>query len=156
MSDRFLQINEILESGSATAYILKGNRRYPLFYATSIEGEVEIEKKDLNVLGRKGKLSRPTGWSGSGKIEIYYVTSLFTEMALEYSKTGKLPLFDMQITNEDKATELGRQTVIVKNCTPNKIPIISVNAEGEELKQEIEYTFDDFDLLEKFNELEGM
>lgn len=75
---------------------------------------------------------------------------------LEYKKTGRLPSFDIQVTNEDQSTSLGRQTIILKNCLAKGGILAKYDAGAEILDEEIEGTFDDWEMPETFSLLEGM
>lgn len=60
------------------------------------------------------------------------------------------------MTNEDPTSSLGRQTVMLKNCNINGGILTKMDADAEYLDEEFEFTFDDFEIPEKFNILEGM
>lgn len=77
-------------------------------------------------------------------------------MMLEYKRTGKLPRFDIQVTNEDPTASNGRQTIILKNCYFKGGILTKFDADAETLDEDIEGTFDDWEMPEKFNLLNGM
>ena len=64
--------------------------------------------------------------------------------------------FEIQVTNEDPTSSVGRQTVILKECNLNSIILAKFDADAEFLDEDIEFTFDDFAIPEVFHELRGM
>ena len=52
--------------------------------------------------------------TGSGNI--YYYTELFEDMVLEYINTGRMPQFDLQITNNDPTTSIGSRVMGYYGC----------------------------------------
>lgn len=121
-----------------------------MFWAKDLEATIEVEKTEVRTIGKRGIQNKPTGWTGSGSMNIYYVTSLFRRMMLQYIKTGVPVYFDMTITNEDPGSSIGKQTTALKNCTLNSINIAKFDAESEVLEESVDFTFDDVDILEVF------
>lgn len=121
-----------------------------LFFAKKVEGECEIKKTGLKVLGKRGEQSKPNGWVGTGSLTLYYITSLFREMAIRYIKTGVPTYFDLLVSNDDPGSTVGRQTTVLKNCTIDKAILAKLDVDAEVLDEEMPFTFDDADLLDKF------
>ena len=121
-----------------------------MFWAKNLNSTVEIEKTDVFTLGRRGKQSKPTGWTGSGDMTIYYITSLFRRMIIQYIKTGSPVYFDMTITNDDPASSVGAQTTVLKNCSLDSVTIAKLDVETQVLDETVNFTFDDVDMLDEF------
>lgn len=120
------------------------------FWAKNLEATVKVEKTDVYTLGKRGVQYKPNGWSGSGSMTIYYITSLFRKMALQYIKTGVPAYFDLTVTNNDPGSSVGTQTVILKNCTLDSVIVAKFDVESEVLDESVEFTFDDVDILDEF------
>ena len=120
------------------------------FWAKNLEATVQVEKTDVYTLGKRGAQHKPNGWSGSGTMTIYYITSLFRKMALQYIKTGVPAYFDLTVTNNDPGSSVGVQTVILKNCTLDSVIVAKFDVESEVLDESVEFTFDDVDILDFF------
>ena len=120
------------------------------FWAKNLEATVQVEKTDVYTLGKRGAQHKPNGWSGSGTMTIYYVTSLFRKLALQYITTGVPAYFDLTVTNNDPGSSVGVQTVILKNCTLDSVIIAKFDVESEVLDESVEFTFDDVDILDEF------
>lgn len=121
-----------------------------MFWAKNLEATVEINKTEVYTLGKRGAQNKPTGWAGSGSMTIYYVTSLFRRMALQYIKTGRPVFFDMTVTNEDPGSTIGPQTTVLKNCSLDSVILAKFDVESEVLDESVDFTFDDVDILDEF------
>lgn len=123
-----------------------------MFWAKTVEATVEVNKTEVYTLGKRGAQNKPNGWSGSGSMTIYYVTSLFRKMALQYIKTGIPVYFDLMITNMDPGSTIGSQTVVLKNCSLDSVIVAKIDVETEVLDEDVDFTFDDIDMLEEFTD----
>lgn len=121
-----------------------------LFFCKKVEGNCEIKKTGIRTLGKRGEQSKSTGWAGTGTMSIYYVTSLFRKMAIQYIKTGIPVYFDMMIMNNDPGSSVGPQTTVLKNCTLDKVMLAKLDVDAEVLDEDMDFTFDDADLLDEF------
>jgi hypothetical protein len=121
-----------------------------MFWAKNLEATAEIQKTEVRTLGKRGAQNKPNGWSGSGNMTIYYVTSLFRRMVLQYIRTGVPVYFDMTVTNEDPGSSIGAQTTVLKNCSLNSVIVAKFDVEADVLDESVDFTFDDIDLLDEF------
>ena len=110
----------------------------------------EIEKTDVYTLGKRGAQHKPNVWTGSGSLTIYYVTSLFRRMAVQYIKTGVPVYFDITVTNNDPGSSVGTQTIVLKNCSLDSVILAKFDVESEVLDESVDFTFDDVDILDEF------
>lgn len=67
-----------------------------------------------------------------------------------------MPTFDIQVANEDPTASVGRQTIILKNCLTKGGILAKFDADAETLDEELEGTFDDWEMPETFSLLNGM
>ena len=121
-----------------------------MFWAKNLEATATINKTEVYTLGKRGAQNKPNGWSGSGSMTIYYVTSLFRRMALQYIKTGVPVYFDMTVTNEDPGSSVGPQTTVLKNCSLDSVILAKFDVESDVLDENVDFTFDDVDILDEF------
>lgn len=121
-----------------------------LFYGKSCEAKVEINKTEVKTLGKRGSQHKPNGWNGTGTLTIYYATSIFRKMVMNYIKTGKPVYFDLTVINVDPASTIGTQTVLLKDCTLNSAILAKFDVESEVMDEQMDFTFDDADLLDEF------
>ena len=64
--------------------------------------------------------------------------------------------FDIQITNEDTTSAVGRQTIILKDCNLDGGTIAKFDATSKFLDEDYSFTFEDWEMPEKFKMLSGM
>ncbi|EHQ92094.1 phage tail tube protein [Desulfosporosinus youngiae] len=148
----FMKSEDAIIGKQARAFATINGRVEELFYAKSIEATIEKTKTDIPILGRMNVAKKSTGWSGSGTLTIYYVTSLFRALMLDYIKTGRDFYFDLQITNEDPTSSVGKQTTVLKRCNLDSVIIASFDASSDDaIEEEMPFTFEDADLLDQFN-----
>lgn len=121
-----------------------------MFWAKNLEATAEIQKTEVFTLGKRGAQHKPNGWSGSGNMTIYYITSLFRRMAIQYIKTGRPVYFDITVTNSDPGSTVGAQTTTLKNCSLDSVILAKFDVESEVLDESVDFTFDDVDMLDEF------
>lgn len=146
---------DTLSAGMAECYITIGERRYNFMQAINLEAKFEKKKSKVPILGKTGKGNKTTGWEGTGTCTAHYNTSIFRQMMLDYKNTGKDVYFDIQITNEDPTSGVGRQTIILIDCNIDGGILSKFDADAEYLDEEMEFTFEDFSMPESFKMLEG-
>ncbi|CAG5091881.1 Putative uncharacterized protein [Thermobacillus xylanilyticus] len=147
---------DAISGKQAYAYIKINGRQEELFYAKSLEATIEKNKVDVPVLGRTNTPQRAAGWSGSGTLTIYYVTSVFRRLMLDYIKTGRDFWFDLYVVNEDPQSSAGKQSVMLKNCNLDSVIIAKFDASSDDmLEEEMPFTFSDVELLDEFRTITG-
>lgn len=118
---------------------------------TKFESKIEYTKADVKRIGARMDGSKIVGAKGTGNMTVYYHRPEMRAMALEYLRTGKSPMFDVMVVNEDITSMAGKQTTIIKNIVPDGALLAMLDGESDDvLKEEIAFTFDDFDLLNQF------
>ncbi|MDR0915005.1 MAG: phage tail tube protein [Oscillospiraceae bacterium] len=120
-------------------------------YVKNVEASAEKEKSDIKVLGHRGTQSKTVGWSGSGSMTLYYITPLFRKMMLDYIKTGKDTYFTIIIENEDPASTVGKQTIVLYNCNIDSVVLAKLDVDSTELDEDIDFTFDNADMQDSFS-----
>ena len=138
------------QEGKAVANI--GGVIQDMFYVKSLEANVDKNKAELKVLGKKGTQHKTIGWNGSGTMTIFYLTSVFRVMMLRYVKTGVDTNFTITVVNEDKGSTIGKQTVVLYNCNIDSTVLAKLDVESDALEEEVSFTFDDFDILDRFGQ----
>lgn len=126
-----------------------------MIYTKKIEAKIEKQKKEINVLGYPGSKNKSTGWKGTGTATLYYMSSIFREKMLEYMNTGKDFYMDMFIVNDDPSSNAGRQKIWLKNVNFDGITLAMLDVDNTELNEEVSFTFDGADMIEKFNTVIG-
>lgn len=145
-----LSAKDIVSGQEGTAFMNINGRNVDMFYLKSIDTTVTMEKASVKTLGRRGEQHKTIGWSGSGSMTVFAVTSEFIEIALDYIKNGRVTYFDIKTTNEDPNSSIGRQSVLIRDVTLDEIPLSILDTESDFLEQDLSFTYEDVELLEKF------
>ena len=151
-----MHAKDTISASQAECYVTIDGNRYNLMQAISLEAKIEKTKKEVPILGKTGKGNKATGWKGTGSAKFHFNTSLFRELLARYKDTGEDVYFDIQVTNEDETAAVGRQTIILKDCNVNGGILTKFDADADYLDEELDFTFEDFDMPETFNLLDGM
>jgi hypothetical protein len=156
MNNNVMQAKDAVSASLAECFVTIDGNRYNFMQAINLEANIEKIKSQVPILGKTGRGNKSTGWSGSGNATFHFNTSIFRELLHRYKKTGEDVYFDIQVTNEDATSSVGRQTVILKDCNLDGGVLTKFDADAEYLDENFDFTFEDFEIPEKFNLLSGM
>ena len=145
-----------ISAAKAECYVTIGDNRYNFMSAINLEATMEKNKTEVPILGKTSKGNKSTGCTYTGSATFHYNTSIFRKMLYEYKKTGKDVYFDIQVTNEDPTSSVGRQTIILKDCNIDGGLLAKFDADEEYLEDEFDFTFEDWEIPEEFTMLDGM
>lgn len=140
----------------AECYVTIEGNRYLLMQGKKFEAKFNKEKTKVSILGKTGQGNKSTTWSGTGTMTIYHNTDIFDQLMLKFKNEGKDIYFDVQVTNEDPTSAAGRQTTVFTGCNIDGGVLAAFDAAGDMLEQEVEFTYEDFEIQEAFTLLEGM
>lgn len=156
MEKQVMNAKDSVSASLAECFVTIEGRRLNFMQAINVEANFEKTKTAVPILGKTGKGNKSTGWSGSGSATFHYNTSIFRKLMQRYKDTGEDIYFDMQVTNEDPTSSVGRQTVILKDCNIDGGVLAKFDADGEYLDEDMDFTFEDFEMPEEFAMLDGM
>ena len=151
-----MDAKDTVAANLAECFITIEGKRYNFMQLYKFESKMEINTSEIPILGKTGKGNKATGWTGTWSGTAHYNQSIIREMLYKYKKTGSLPSIEIQVTNEDPTSSVGRQTVILKGCIIKGGILAKFDADSEYLDEDIEGTFDDWELAERFSLLQGM
>lgn len=149
----YMDGKDALSGREGTAFITVDGEVKEIAYLKNIEASVELNKVELQTLGRRGTQHKVNGWSGSGSMNIYYITSLFRNMMIDYIKNGTVTYFDIQVKNNDQSSSAGKQTTVLKNCLIDGAVLTKLDIEADYLDEDIEFTFEDADIPDTFSDI---
>lgn len=147
----FLKASDTLSGQEGRAYATINGQTEEMFYVKTLEATVEKQKAEVKTLGRRGVQHKATGWSGSGTMTIFYMTSRFRQMMLEYMKTGIDQYFSIIVTNEDPSSSVGAQRIMLKDVNLDSVIMASLDTESDALEEEVSFTFEDVELVQPFS-----
>lgn len=156
MPNSIMHARDAISASLAECFVTIEDRRYNFMQAINLEANFEKTKTEVPILGKTGKGNKATGWKGSGSATFHYNTSIFRQLMKRYKDTGEDVYFDIQITNEDPTSTVGRQTVILKDCNIDGGLLAKFDADEEYLDEDMDFTFEDFEMPETFAVLKGM
>lgn len=155
-NNKLMDARDSISASLAECYATIEGNRYNFMQAINLEAKMEITKTQIPILGKTGKGNKPTGWKGTGSATFHFNTSVFRKLLYRYKETGEVIYFDIQVTNEDPSATIGRQTVILKDCCMDGGILAKFDADGEYLDEEMDFTFEDWEMPEEFKMLAGM
>ena len=137
MADRtIMNAKDAVSASLAECFVTIGDNRYNFMQAINLEANFEKNKTEVPILGKTGKGNKATGWKGTGSATFHYNTSIFRELMKRYKDTGEDVYFDIQVTNEDPTSSVGRQTVILKDCNMDGGLLAKFDADAEYLDED--------------------
>ena len=151
-----MKAKDAVSASLAECFVTIDGNRYNFMQAIDLEATFEKQKTEVPILGKTGRGNKSTGWKGTGTATFHYNTSIFRELMVRYKNNGEDLYFDIQVTNEDPTSSVGRQTVILKDCNIDGGILAKFDADADYLNEDMDFTFEDFEMPEKFNLLDGM
>ena len=133
----FLLEHDALNGKEGSAFMTINGRNIEMFGMKKFQSDAEFQEADFKVVGTRLVQKKTTGVSLTGSMTIYYGTPHFLRLLQEYIKTGRLPYFTLQITNEDPSTSVGTQTVVFYNVKLQKLPVAMLDADADFLEMEV-------------------
>lgn len=139
---------DAVSAGDGVAFLNINGKNVVLFYLKALEAKITKNKQEVKVVGRRAVGHKVTSWTGDGNIQIYEVTSAYKELFLDYVNNGVDIYFSIQVTNTDPRR--GREVKLLTGCNFDEIVFAKLSDDDSLLEQDIPFTFDGAELLEKF------
>lgn len=149
----FLLEHDALNGKEGSAFMTINGRNIEMFGMKKFQSDAEFQEADFKVVGTRLVQKKTTGVSLTGSMTIYYGTPHFLRLLQEYIKTGRLPYFTLQITNEDPSTSVGTQTVVFYNVKLQKLPVAMLDADANFLEMEVSFSYTSLEVLNYFNDV---
>lgn len=156
MANAIMNGKDAISASLAECYVTLEGIRYNFMQAINLEASMEKSKTEVPILGKTGKGNKATSWKGSGSATFHFNSSIFRKLMKKYKDTGSDFYFDIQITNSDPTAAVGSQTIILKDCNLDSIILAKFDADGEYLDEDMDFTFEDWEMPQEFTELNGM
>ena len=137
--------------GIATAEI--NGQVVELMELGNINVTIEKDKTEFKAMGTRNTQNKTTGWKGTGSMNVRYVSTRWAELMQRYVKEGIDTYFTIVVTNEDPGSSTGKQTIQILGCNLDSVDVAKLDTEAEILDQDVDFTFNDFNILESFNSL---
>lgn len=147
---------DAIHGAQGRAYVTIEGNRYLFAQLINLEAKMDKTKTQVPIMGRISKGNKATGAEYSGSATFHFNTSIFRKLLKRYKDTGEDIYFDIQVTNEDGSSTVGRQTTILKDCNMDGGIIAALDADADYLEDSIDFTFEDWDMPEEFTTLKEM
>lgn len=148
----FLLERDALNGKQGSAFMTLDGQNIEMFGMKKFQSDAEFQETDFKVVGTTLVQKKTTGVSLTGTMTIYFGTPHFLRLLREYLKTGRLPYFTLQITNDDPATSVGTQTVVLYNVKLQKLPVAMLDADADFLEMEVGFSYTNIEVLNYFND----
>ena len=155
MNYKTLKAVDAINGALGMVYIDINGTREPLLQVKDVEVNVKKNKSEIKVLGSTGTKHKANGWTGTGSMTVYYASSKFRKIMLDYMNTGKDTYFTLFIENDDPSSNLGRQNVVLRNVNLDETILAKLDISSTELDESMNFTFDKAEILSEFKEPEG-
>jgi hypothetical protein len=147
-----LNAPDTISGKEGRAYAKINGNNEELFFAKSVEANVDKNKSEVKSIGKRMTGHKVTGLNGTGSMTLYYLTPLFRSMIADYKKTGVDLYFDMVIENEDPQSSAGKQSILLMGCNIDSTVLAKLDGDSDDpLEEDADFTFEDFDILTPFN-----
>lgn len=144
-------------SKMAECFITIDGNRYNFMSAINVEVNFEKNKVEIPILGRMNKGHKSAGSSITGSGEFHKNTSIWNKIAYRFQETGEDVYFDMQITNYDPTTDIGRQTIMLYDCNFDSITLAAFDADSDDvLTESLDFTAERFEMPEEYTLMDGV
>ena len=147
---------DAISASLAECYATIDGTRYNMMQAINLEAKMEKTKAEVPILGKTGRGNKSVSWKGTGSATFHFNTSIFRKFMKAYKDSGTDFYFDIQITNYDPTSAVGKQTIVLKDCNLDSIILAKFDADGEYLDEDMDFTFEDWEMPETFSDLSGM
>lgn len=152
----FMKAADAISGSEGTLYANIDGNVVAVAECKTISAKIQKDKQEFKALGHRGKQHKATGWSGTGSMTVYFVTSMWTKMILKYVKEGVDTYFKLTFTNEDPTAEnTGKQVITLIDVNLDDAEIAKLDTEATFLDQQMNFTFSDIDMSEEFKRHKG-
>lgn len=149
-----LNAPDTISGKEGRAYAKIDGNNEDLFMAKTIEATIEKAKSEVKAIGKRMTGHKTTGGNGTGSMTLYYLTPLFRQLVKRWKETGVDIYFDMVIENEDPSSAAGKQSILLIGCNLDSVVLAKLDGDSDDpLDEDIDFTFEDFDILTPFNQI---
>lgn len=150
MAKPIMNTQDAISANHAECFVTLNGTRYLMLMAKDFEAKASINTSEVPRLGNVVIGHKAHTVVLSFSMTIYKCTEIFDDILDQFIKTGVMPVFDIQASNDDPATSVGRSSKIFNDCVLDGDVLLSMfNAEGDFVEQTIEGFCDSYSRPEK-------
>lgn len=152
MAGNYTRLADTISSTEGKAYITIDGTNRELFEIVSLKAQLDMITQSKRMLGHRMTQHKVVGAEGTGSMTMYFMNSDMLKLAINYIKNGKYSGLKLQVKNEDSASTVGSQEVLLLNVILKTIPVTTLDADSEDpITIDTDFTFDDIEGLNYFN-----
>ncbi len=137
-STKIMATNDAPVAKYAEVFVTLDGKRYAMLMCKNFEGKASISSQDVPRMGSIIMGKKPTTVELSFSMTIYKCTEIFDDVLDAFINTGVMPTMDIQISNEDPATSMGRTAKVYNDCVLDGDVLLSLaGSEDDFIEQEI-------------------
>lgn len=151
MAGNYTRLADTISSTEGKAYITIDGTNRELFEIVSLKAQLDMKVQSKRMLGHRMTQHKVIGAEGTGSMTMYFMNSDMLRLSIDYIKNGKYGGLKLQVKNEDGASTIGSQEVLLLNVILNTIPVTALDTDSEDpLTIDTDFTFDDIEGLSYF------
>ena len=124
-----------------------------LMELSNITVTIEKNKTEFKAMGTRNTQNKATGWTGTGSMTVRFISSRWAEMIQKFVKEGIDTYFTIVVTNNDPSSAAGKQEIQILGCNLDSIDIAKLDIDSEILEQDFDFTFNDFNILTSYKQI---
>lgn len=151
-----LSVMDTINGAEGECYVTIDGKRYLFMHLVNIKADGKINSTKVSIMGRANKGNKPGTIEYSGSATIHYGTDILRDIVYKYQEQGIMTYFDIQVINDDPVSSAGRKSTILKDCCLTNCPVAILDSDKDVLDEDISFTFERFEMPEKFSVISGM
>lgn len=148
----FTKPGDVITSNSGRVTATIDGNNILLAEIEEFEAKLEGNTEEVKALGRRLTGHKMTSMEGTGSTTMYHISSRFAEIAANWLETGVYPDISITVTVEDPSSPAGKQVFQLMGVIFKDSTLASLKADDGLLEVDTDITFDDFRILQKFND----
>ena len=155
MNENVIRGNDTIRGTDVTFTLEVDDERRNMIMAKSFDSSVDFNQEDVSRIGTRIVAQKNGTVALSGSCTIYYCDPIVRRIVKNFIDTGYWPDITAIVRNYDKDSRAGAQTTILNDIKFSKATIAKFDADSNMLDEDIDFTFESFDLPEEFTPLPG-
>ena len=129
-------------------YVTINGKVCAAFKIASVSAEVKVINEKRRFLGERMVQNAPRGMEGKGKVSYYHTTSALIDAMKKYREGREYPNITVQYYAD---SDDGRCEVVLRKVVMDSVSFGLIDDDSDEvIINESTFTFDDFDVIERF------
>lgn len=150
-NNAMMNAGDAVSAHRAECFVTINGTRYCMLMAKDFEGKAQVSTREVPRLGNIVVGHKADTVVLAFSMTIYKCTEIFDDVIEQFIRTGVMPTFTIQTSNDDQASSVGRSTKIYNDCVLDGDVLLSMfSSEGGSIEQSIEGYCDSFSRPEKY------